>query len=99
MNRFEVVDASEERYQPLGSFASLRDAIDNVEQHTENGPGNLPGIDLIEDVITVKIIEHPIGFGPVRWVWSRTWLATYMDGADDPVWTTEEVAKQIAGSA
>jgi hypothetical protein len=96
MNRFELVDASEEGYQSLGSFPTREKAIEEIKSATKNGPEGVT--DIIDDEVTFKIIEHPDGWGQVKWVWSQTWLATYSDGCDSPVWAKESELKTLTAS-
>lgn len=76
MIRFEVVDASgDEGYIAIGNFPSLEAALSAIEERRGNGPEGLT--DIYDDEITISIIEHSEGWGKPKFVWSRTWEASF----------------------
>ena len=86
MNRFDIVDATDEDcgYRHLGSFSSLEEAVKQIEDGTIDGPEGFT--DIYDDVLTIQVIEHPVGFGPLKFVWERSWDNVYENGMDENKW-------------
>ena len=92
---FEVVDASQEGYQTLGTFDALEEAKKAIaEVVAETGGPMLPGIEIFDDEVAIWIIEKGKGWSGCKCVFVQIWERSFENESQREVekWTLIETS-------